>query len=411
MGQALGHAKEHGTSGVFPVKIVQVAVVVALLTAGLPPAWATDPPAACDLTDSPPTVTTAYNKATYDAFAAAETANNLPHDAAAALKAASVIALGDVVTVTGENFAKFFDKTCASKSVVLFLNGLPMTGITPRPPSDPKTKALNFTLTRANATLSTWLPILSRPAGARPVTVSVGFSDGFAMGATGGALPVLNFSIVPTIRLIIWTVIFLVLAALFLGLAKRTNIIRDPSPATAGARGTYSLSRTQAAWWFFIILAAFLFIGIVTQDFSDSFNGTALTLLGIGAGTLIGSATIDAQKDTPRSKVETANAITAVQTEMAAPGSDHDMLASQLKKLKGQSENFITDILSDANGVSFHRFQSFAWTLVLSIIFAVDVYNEIAMPTFNATLLGMMGVSAGTYLGLKIPEPITPTKS
>lgn len=412
MQHVLGHTVRQGTLGSGPIRTgLLAAAVAALLVAAPQGAWAADPPATCDLTDSPPTVTTAYNKADYDAFRAAETARGLPHDTTAALKAAAVIALGDVITVTGENFAKFFAEPCAAKSVVLFLNGLPMTGITPKPPSNPAAKKLNFTLNRASASLATWLPILSRPAGARPVTVSVGFADGFAMSGTAGTLPVLNFSIVPTGRLIAWAAIFVALAALFLGLAKRTNIVRDPTPANPGARGTYSLSRSQAAWWFFIILAAYLFIGIVTQDFSDSFNGTALTLLGIGAGTLIGSATIDAQKDTPKSKVEAADAIADVQTAMAKPDVDHDILASQLMKLKGQSENFITDILSDANGVSFHRFQSFAWTLVLSIIFAIDVYGDIAMPTFNTTLLGMMGVSAGTYLGLKIPEPMTPTKA
>ena len=75
----------------------------------------------------------------------------------------------------------------------------------------------------------------------------------------------------------------------------------------------------------------------------------------------------------------------------------------------GQSECLITDILSDANGISFHRFQIASWTLVLSIIFVVDVWQNLAMPTFNTTLMGMLGLSAGTYLGLKIPEPTTPT--
>ena len=55
--------------------------------------------------------------------------------------------------------------------------------------------------------------------------------------------------------------------------------------------------------------------------------------------------------------------------------------------------------------MNFHRFQLAVWTLVLSIIFIKDVYLTLAMPTFNATLMGLLGLSAGTYLGLKIPEP------
>jgi hypothetical protein len=71
--------------------------------------------------------------------------------------------------------------------------------------------------------------------------------------------------------------------------------------------------------------------------------------------------------------------------------------------------NFLQDILSDGNGMNFHRFQLAAWTLVLSIIFMGQVYTDLAMPIFNQTLMGLLGLSAGTYLGLKIPEPTKPT--
>jgi hypothetical protein len=66
------------------------------------------------------------------------------------------------------------------------------------------------------------------------------------------------------------------------------------------------------------------------------------------------------------------------------------------------------DILSDANGVSFHRFQMAAWTVVLGVIFILQVYKVLAMPTFDGSLLALLGISAGTFLGLKVPEPTTP---
>ena len=62
------------------------------------------------------------------------------------------------------------------------------------------------------------------------------------------------------------------------------------------------------------------------------------------------------------------------------------------------------DLLAENNLISFHRFQIFVWTLILGIIFVVNVYNELAMPEFSATLLGLLGVSAGTYIGFKLPE-------
>jgi hypothetical protein len=69
------------------------------------------------------------------------------------------------------------------------------------------------------------------------------------------------------------------------------------------------------------------------------------------------------------------------------------------------SQGFLRDILSDAgDGISIHRFQMFAWTLILGLIFVGSVYKDLGMPEFSATLLGLMGISSGTYLGFKLPE-------
>jgi len=70
----------------------------------------------------------------------------------------------------------------------------------------------------------------------------------------------------------------------------------------------------------------------------------------------------------------------------------------------GHSQGLLRDILRDGSGYSFHRFQIFAWTIVLGIIFLSAVYNSLAMPEFSTTLLGLMGISSGTYIGFKFPE-------
>ena len=41
---------------------------------------------------------------------------------------------------------------------------------------------------------------------------------------------------------------------------------------------------------------------------------------------------------------------------------------------------------------------------MLGIIFMSSVYNNLTMPEFSPTLLGLMGLSAGTYIGFKFPE-------
>jgi hypothetical protein len=67
-------------------------------------------------------------------------------------------------------------------------------------------------------------------------------------------------------------------------------------------------------------------------------------------------------------------------------------------------QSFFLDILSDESGVSFHRLQIVIWTLVLAVVFVVSVIVSLEMPTFDNTLLALMGISAGTYLGFKFPE-------
>jgi hypothetical protein len=62
------------------------------------------------------------------------------------------------------------------------------------------------------------------------------------------------------------------------------------------------------------------------------------------------------------------------------------------------------DLLRDGSGMSFHRFQIVVWTVILGTVFVRAVYQDLAMPDFNASLLGLMGLSAGTYIGFKIPE-------
>lgn len=391
-----------------------------------------------------PSVSNAYNETTYQkALAKSGKPVLADADRNAAIKAAKTIELGDVVAVDGANLGKMFTGECAKKTVVLFLNNRPMKGVTRNPPSDPKATPIYFTLTRTDEARDAWTAVLGSPLTKdHNVNVSIGFDDGFALKPTDPLATKLLFNVVPMVLFVGWAVFILAMLGLFIWLAARSNIIRDPSPVLDDTLGTFSLSRLQGAWWFFVIIAAYIFIGVITGDFSNSVNSTALILLGIGAGTVIGSAAIDSQKDTPEQRANTTAAITKVEAQIAtidaaittlngkvnakpAPtGADlvtltADMAAqvtaktrleSQLSKLQGQSENIFKDILSDANGVSFHRFQIAVWTLVLSVIFMAGVYETLAMPEFNMTLMGMMGLSAGTYLGLKIPEPTTPSK-
>jgi len=41
---------------------------------------------------------------------------------------------------------------------------------------------------------------------------------------------------------------------------------------------------------------------------------------------------------------------------------------------------------------------------VLGVFFLARVFTDLKMPTFDATTLGLLGISAGAYVGFKVPE-------
>ena len=353
-------------------------------------------------------------------------------------QAGAEVELGNVIELKVEGLATLLDclrsRAAEGSQLILFLANHPINRLLPI--VDEKASLVRYKLSVTDVTRGVWSEILGRPGlSPRPISVSIGTDESHPLTSETSV----NFRIIPTRYLLLGFGFLATLMSAFVWCARKTNIIRDPilNPVTGVVEGgRYSLSRTQAAWWFFIILASFILIASVTGDFNSTLNGTALALLGIGGGTLLGSAIIDASKE-PVSEQKSAVAemiaqdiarqevnVDALKSQIAAVDRDttsasrsaalsqaHTALADArkaYKRLTGQSVNFIQDLVSDVNGVSFHRFQMLAWTAVLSFIFLKEVYNNLAMPNFDNILLGLQSLSAATYLGLKIPEPTVP---
>jgi hypothetical protein len=323
-------------------------------------------------------------------------------------------------------------EACKSKQLVLYLDGRPLKDVAAFPPDDPREPYIRFSLKRTETSREVWTYLLGRPQWNREVEVSAGLADEFAFSTAAKVM----LEVIPEGRLLFWSLLFLVILGAFMVLTIRSNLLRDSQPSLGpGTRPPFSLARTQAAWWFFLVLMSYLFIGLITGDFSSSITGTVLTLVGISAGTMVGSAVVDTSREGLADRAlqvgvaqqlsarlaqidqelqAASNAVVAAPQDAAAAARLQALIAeraqrsSELKKARNQSENLLLDILSDASGVSFHRFQIAAWSLVLGVIFLYQVYRELAMPNFDASLLALMGISSGTYLGMKLPEPRVP---
>jgi hypothetical protein len=195
-------------------------------------------------------------------------------------------------------------------------------------------------------------------------------------------------------------------AVLLMYLGAKSNLLRDLAPRQVAdsASVPFSLARVQMAWWFFFIISAYLFLWLVFGEM-NSLNATALTLLGISLSTGVVARTIDVGKMNrakslvdKRKKLQPGTPLVADKDTEARPP-DIAVFAEEQK-----SNGFWNDILSDENGISLHRLQMLAWTLVLTAVFIVDLIKTRAMPVFDNTLLALMGISSGAFLGFKVPE-------
>jgi hypothetical protein len=262
----------------------------------------------------------------------------------------------------------------------------------------------------------------------RQVDVSVGLADEYPVrtdvksGATGDT-PFYLVRMRP-FWLLFWIGFTALCVLVIYQLATKSDMLRDRAPVLWGQRKPYSLSAFQAAWWFVLILISFAFIWVVTGQYDLS--ATALVLLGIGFGTGLGATIIDSNKKggssdaqirpdelnsllSDKEKLETELSRLVGTAEFGSKKADYDAKIDVIKRkfpnaIGSAHERWSLDILSDASGVSFHRFQMFAWTLVLGVVFIYSVLSRLAMPRFSETLLALMGISAGTYLAFKIPE-------
>jgi hypothetical protein len=231
--------------------------------------------------------------------------------------------------------------------------------------------------------------------------------------------------------------------------AASTDILRDPGRRRPEGVEPVSLARTQMAFWFVVIAAAFAFLWVTTGNI-DTINGTCLTLLAIGTTTALTTMAVqgnrsgrkdlsDALQKTPHEMLklgpaELRDAIAARKKELEETGASTmspeelaedtallqtfgrrlDQFFKQRSKwcplrvyywryrLRSVFEDLLTE---EAGAYDFHRFQMLAWTLVLGSVFVFKVFADRTMPQFDSNLLLLMGISSGAYIGFKVASP------
>jgi hypothetical protein len=349
--------------------------------------------------------------------------------------------LDDTIRVEVDHFAEWAAGNDPTK-LVPFINGRAIRGNYPEE-IHPDRNRLHFHLEITPENKEVWTDLLGSPEGMRrPVTFTIGLENQSPFDSVYDQSHPLLLTVISPVYGVVAFVVVLITLILLVWLAGKTNLIREPGPCPVpGKLRPYNLGRSQMAFWFFLIYASYMTIWLIT-DALDTITPSLLGLMGISAGTALGEALIDSGKTNTTSdqlqsiaaeKQSLEKSIPDLQSEVTALNaktsltpedtSNRDSLNKQLQDARtrlsqvtqqlalltpsdasGVSKGFLRDILSDGSGYSFHRFQIFAWTIVLGIIFIASVYNKLTMPEFSATLLGLMGISSGTYIGFKFPE-------
>jgi len=230
-----------------------------------------------------------------------------------------------------------------------------------------------------------WVDLLSPPAFERFVAFSVGpeQGDAFASRYHDGSDRLARVIVIRPGWAATAAVLVVACALGFAYLAKHTRLLLDTADLGAdGSRPRLSLAKVQFALWFFAIFTSFLVIWLTTGR-TDSLNSSVLAILGISSGTALGE-----------SFLRNANGATSAQrTERQAdPSRPPAQFWAQMK-----------DLACDAHGASIYRFQALAWTAVLLVTFASQVYFDLSMPVFGSELLYLLGLSSGTYIAQGVP--------
>ncbi|WEA03066.1 hypothetical protein [Mucilaginibacter sp. SJ] len=167
----------------------------------------------------------------------------------------------------------------------------------------------------------------------------------------------------------VWVWIMAVIMAGFLAMGLKNNILKDDSNLY------YSLSRTQLLYWTVIFSVTYLYICNETGALPD-IPGSLLAILGISAATMATGKVIENDQKT--------------KTEIDP---------------KAHSEGFFHDILSDRSSINIQRLQNVLFNILFGLIFIQKTVSSNLLPDFDNNILLMMGISAGTYAGLKATEP------
>jgi hypothetical protein len=305
--------------------------------------------------------------------------------AAASAAAPVEVALGDIVSVP-------IGVACPSYATVqkykLLVNGSYM-GIAAQgcvndvdAAKDKPTSHIQFLLRKdsdppASETAVAWRTLIGRPGAKNdtPMTRMINFGVSDENGKDiSAANPGMTFIWSPEWKSWAGGIVFVIVLLLFVLLGAFTSLVRDVGRAVSVPfkQRTFSLARTQMAWWTLIVVGSYIYEWIASGTMPP-LSAQALALMGIYSVLTVSSRSVDLNRQT--------------KFPPSSPGV------------------FFNDLVSDESGVAIHRVQMLVFTIIVGLMFIYQVVTTTSMPALEPYTLTMIGISGATYIGLKATEP------
>lgn len=280
----------------------------------------------------------------------------------------------------------------------LVLNGTRMPGITPLYNQTENGGVITFKLQRFTdkpESMTAWGGVLQTALAATPGDLKISLADDRSELAVVEKADLLKT--VPFSDRVLWGAgAFVIVAGVLIafGIRSKWAFVRDdygiPTSVLAVNERTFSLGKIQMTVWTVIVIVGFVLVAVAVKSF-PVLNETLVALLGISVGTAVGAlAVVPEAVKTAKDAYDAEPAATKEIREAALQGA-------------AKSVGIWTDISRSGQSPTpdLHRLQNMVFTAVLIGMFIYGALYSGGFPTFPPTLLALMGVSGGAYVGFK----------
>jgi len=313
----------------------------------------------------------------------------------------TIISLNEPLIVEVANLAAFLATVNSTDDIVLVMDGQRFDGIKAES-VDTNSSRITFRLTLdefSDINKKQWAEVLGRPNPwkLRPVSISIAMiGSGYPLStvvskvdridknnvivtASGNTGYGMEIQVIHTDRFYMASGFVLLFVFFFTNRALRTTMLRGVGESETSKVGAYSLSLTQMAFWFLLVVISSIYLYTITSLYVP-LSTSVLGIITISTASTLAASGIDLTKKS-----------TAEKNNVAVE--------------KRKTSSLFADITDDGSGgLSLQRLQVVVWTALFGFYYCYRVWATVSIPEIDSSMLILMGLTSAAYVAGKVPE-------